>query len=435
MQLQDADVLKLKCEFVKRFVKYLKRRTYSINANYFSAFPYFVDAYLADNLADCLTTDDICKLTKKASKYEVGIDTDNEVITCNDQVDISIASAETTCNLQASVANTGNNGAFLYLAPLLNNSTYQEGRINVTVSGCGESETTLAGSACVGETCTPETGYKLYTTLKLNNVFGTAVNSAIEYIKLSYVNNNVVTNLLLHVHPSNIAAFTGCGSCEAITASHLYLPKNVGEIANHRTAWEKLMRNIARIYTTGTNIEATVIATDLTVGNLSYVWTIKNNPATSSYWMGFDRNFPYVQTTGFSNNNPTNVFSITGTTVSIDKTITFDTACGDIDVRVTSPSISMFPTPQTNFNFVSFYDNYANVTVTPTILDSSSCARKTLTATVTTAQTISSVQWRDADNNVVGNTYVLEIVDEAPQAYTFRVTLSNGCVKTKTITI
>ena len=267
--LQDADVLKLKCKFVVELIKFLKRRKYSVSACYKTTLPYFSDSFLATELYTCLTSEDICNLKNKANKYDDNTIDEPEILTCDDQVDIVISTKSTACNVTFSAQNSGNGSAFPYISTLLNNSISQDANINIVSQDCEGTSSETIGQWCNGTpaVCTGN-GIQGYTGFSISNIYSASPSAAISYIKLSHVNNNIVTSEFLHVHPTNIAAYTGCSGCESITGSDLYFPTSTIGNATYKLAWEKLMRNIARIYTTGTNIAAEVVTSN--AGNFIY---------------------------------------------------------------------------------------------------------------------------------------------------------------------
>lgn len=186
MQLQDADVLKLKCKFVTEFVKHLKRSKYSVAANYVSTLKYFSAAYLADQLQNCLSNDDICDLTNKANKYNDNTVTEPEVFTCGEQVIINIATKSTSCGVNFSAKNTGNGSAFPYISSLINNSVSQEAAINIMMQDCEQSESIRIGQWCNGDPLVCNgSPIKAYTGFSIGNVYGSSANSYIQVIKLS----------------------------------------------------------------------------------------------------------------------------------------------------------------------------------------------------------------------------------------------------------
>lgn len=235
--LQDADVLKIKCKFVIEFIKFLKRRKYSVSACHKSTLVYFSDAYLATVLYDCLTPDDICYLQNKASKYNDNTVDIVETLTCAEQVTTDITTMSEPCSVSFSVQNTGDGSAFPYISSLTNDAVNQDASVNITMQDCDGSETVRIGQWCNGDplVCTGD-GVKAYTGFSVSNIYSASPNAAIEYLKLSYVHNNIVTNELLYVHPSNVATFTGCIGCESITGSDLYLPTSSAGNAVYKTA-------------------------------------------------------------------------------------------------------------------------------------------------------------------------------------------------------
>lgn len=234
--LQDADVLKIKCKFVEEVIKFLNKSTYSISTCYKQTLPYFSDILLLATI-ECLDSDIICDLQNKADKYTIipGDNVDSNL--CEDQATITVQVKTVPCNLSLNVANTGNGSSYPYISSLINNSISQEASINVTASDCENTSTQKIGCWCNG---TPEVcsggGIKVYTGFTVANVYSATPSACINTLKLSYVNNNTVTNEFLYIHPTNVSAYTGCGACEAITEADLYFPTSAAGNLTFKTA-------------------------------------------------------------------------------------------------------------------------------------------------------------------------------------------------------
>ncbi len=239
----------------------------------------------------------------------------------------------------------------------------------------------------------------------------------------------------MYIHPTNIAAYTGCVGCEAITGTDLYFPTSSAGNLTYKTAWEKLMRNIARIYTTGTNIDAEVVTSN--AGNFIYRWKVKHVPSPAGYWMGFDRNFPYLQLSGFADNIPSNPFQFSSTLGYLDRTVILDTGCGELQIKATSAGGAGVPfSNASNFNNIILTNSgYLHTPITTSILSGDiSCVTKIATATINVVGNIASLRWENSNNDVLGTTNVLTVFVNDVDTYTLFVTLENGCVITKTVT-
>ncbi len=184
--LQDADVLKIKCKFVTEFIKFLKRRKYSVNACHKSTLMYFSDAYLATVLYDCLTSDDICYLQNKADKYNDNTVEEPEILTCEEQAIITIVTGSTSCSTAVIASNAGNGSAYPYISELLIDSVNQDASINIVAQSCTGDTSEKIGQWCNGDPLVCDgTSIKAFTGFSVSNVYASSLNSTIVAIKLS----------------------------------------------------------------------------------------------------------------------------------------------------------------------------------------------------------------------------------------------------------
>lgn len=141
--LQTADVLKLKCKFVKAWVKYLHNKKYVINYCYEDLYKYFGYFKQATTLIDCLEYEDECKLQQIANSL---MDEPDDVITsdnCSDQATINLSYSTQTCFYTPS-ASIDDVAKLKY--NLLNDSIYQNRTINLYLKNSCTNEKVLVST-------------------------------------------------------------------------------------------------------------------------------------------------------------------------------------------------------------------------------------------------------------------------------------------------
>lgn len=211
--LLPADVLSLKCEFVKQTVKFLRRRESEVELCYHPLLKYFADAQLASMLydADCLDTEDICRLEKKADKYGAQPELNPGTVVCADQVDINLAKTLVECASTVEVVN-GSGLAFPTIV-LYNDSLYHDAILDVKVTDClsGSVQTEQIRVGCSGdpESCNDDHRVSGYMTFLLTNPTSAYPGGYIQTLRLYATDANgllVNSALDLDVSPSNVAA-------------------------------------------------------------------------------------------------------------------------------------------------------------------------------------------------------------------------------------
>jgi len=193
------------------------------------------------------------------------------------------------------------------------------------------------------------------------------------------------------------------------------------------------MRNISRIYTGAVNTEATVLTSSS--GTFTFRWTVKHNPSSSGYWMGFDKNYPTFQLFGFPVDFPANAFQLSNSGAYINQNLTFAGTCGNVVVNAASTGVTSAPiSSASNFNNIVLSSNYLLTPVTTTVTSgSTTCTTKIATASVNTIGNVASIEWR-YDDNLLSSTSTLTVITSEVRTYAIIVTLDSGCVITKTVT-
>jgi hypothetical protein len=117
--------------------------------------------------------------------------------------------------------------------------------------------------------------------------------------------------------------------------------------------------------------------------------------------------------------------------------IDFDVNCGTLTATADSfIGSAATPATNTNFNYLQFLtQDIISLPISVSSTGDAPCSLATLTATYTADSTISSIEWRDPSNTLIGTTSVVYINTTESGTYTFKVILANGCVLSDTIIV
>lgn len=434
----DADVLKIKCEFVTKVISFLKTRRYVIDTCYKSIISYYSDMILVTKLIDCISSEDECDLTFKANHYGGQDPLNPDITPCNDQATIVLSSSITSCNGTYSAVNTLDGGN-LPIVILNNNSLLHDAGLNLQLKTCGTTYSTPVICGCSGhpQVCVDVNRLKFWRTFTLNNVNSTYAGYYIKKLNLGYTNSSGVYagSVDLNIAPSNIAAWTGCGSCEAIIGSDLILPSLSTNNTAYKTAWEKLMRNVGRVL--GFSLEGTLAIYTIGSSQYEYDFAIKHNP--NAAWAGiYQPTFSYTISNGVLD-QVYNTSQRLGQVTFLSQSAAFSTPCGSVTIKGDSFAGATAAISNTsNFNKVVLSNPALPLPITVSVTSGvASCSIVTLSAAITTLNAISSVQWvEDLTSTIIGTTNTIQVPAPVTLSdYTFTIILTNGCHISKTISV
>ena len=171
-------------------------------------------------------------------------------------------------------------------------------------------------------------------------------------------------------------------------------------------------------------------------GNWYYYFYAKHNP--SGVWIGPNRNDFWMTVFDGTSNVLTYTTVLPFTQGSfLHQEVEFEVPCGTVTASADSfAGGAATAGPLANFNYLQFTtQDITALPITVTTAGDTSCDLITLTAVYDTAQSVSSIEWRDPLNNTISTTTVVRVPSTETGTYTFRVELSNGCIATKTINI
>lgn len=427
MTLLDADVARLKCVAFDKIYNHISCFSFSEDCCSTEA-KQALAATLYESTCN-LSTDTECSIDDLSN-------TERESCTftstpCNAQINITVTSTPSTCPYTVTLQNDINktNKVFLNLFP---NEIYQKGYIRpVALSKCFPVSAPYSITGCYPIGSCLQT-YDMHAQSYFKLDIGTQINGYFSSIKLFTTDANgagPITPLTVDISPANLATWTSCASCEAITSTDLQF----GSLF-FPPAFTKLLKNISRTLYGGVYIDPVITKINSGTGKFQvYVGTrVKHQP--SQRWMGINADSSQMS---WVNNAGTNINVIHIPRVSvlvepkgglIANDFTLYTSCGPIAGTLSSNNLD-FPlnTDVTNFNNLVYYSQFSNNAPTLTTNPSSlTCTETILTATVTADRPIISTQWFDAANSVISSTNSV-LVDLGD--YYFRVTTNNGCVK------
>lgn len=432
--LQPADVLKIKCKFVEKMVSFLNKRKYEIDACYCDVLPYFADAQLATVFADaeCLDHDDECLLNKKAAKYSDQPELNPGIVSCSDQVDITLTQSSASCSTSTVVKNS--TGQAYPKIVLYNDELYHDAVLNIELTDCdGTTQVEQIRCGCTGtpEVCTDANRVSGLMTFTLTTPATTYPGGYINTIRLYETDSNGVlinSPMDLDISPSNVGTWNACGTCTTVNAADLYFSSG-----NYATAWVNLMENISKtLYAGDVNLDASII----TGSSLwLYQYRIKHNP--SSEWLGPNRNDFFVKIyNGTTLVNPSAALLPFTQGSFLHQEIDFDVDCGTITATADSfAGGGATAGPLANFNYLQFLTQDIPLPISVSSSGDTSCTLVTLTAVYDTDQTVSSVEWLDPLLSTISTTTTAKVNSDDTGEYTFQVTLENGCVVSDTITV
>lgn len=354
---------------------------------------------------------------------------------CNDTTSIAIGSTASSCKYIFKLANSFDGTNYPRLR-LLDNSIHHRSEINFLAVPCkGASSLTPVSSGCSSTGCVDDRHPYGKTTLVVRNVspLTTGYLKTITIYATDTNGNEPLTAYNLDISPSNIAAWTGCGSCSAINPADLYF----GSVG-YTTTLRQLLENVTKILF-GVNTAVWEVSKDSS--HLYISSRIKHNP--TSYWAGINpddcpHSYYTGDTTKYGNPNPRSsdlfVANPLNSTTSIYQTVTASTPCG----TVSTPLVSKYGiyhelnAASSNINKIVVTNYNATQPITLSVPDST-CTSTVLTANITTTGTVDTIEWYDSTDQLVGTTASVTVFGS--DTYRVVVTTNNGCTEEESITI
>lgn len=433
--MTNADVVKLGCEFARQMKLFITRSKYIAEPCLDEILYYFSKYKLSTTLADCLTYEDECELSKIASHIADEPTVDPTITECGDQATITLSKSSTACTYTVSLENLAGIASAFPTLVLEEDTVYQAAQIKVKATGCGDIayDTVITGCKNITNGSSPVCAETYKFSLNIYyNIEGPHKNTTgyIKTIRLYATDSNGVlinTPIDVDVSPSNLATWTGCGLCSGINPTDLYFGS-----ANWASAFKELLDNV--IYTLNGALDALWLVSSgpayISIGN-----TVKNAPA--SEWYGINKNDFRVQWVNdlaavitVTSPNSTG-YTITQSYMADEFTITTD--CGDLTGRAVMNAGKPAYSAMSNFNELITTNLELDKAVSIVNLDSPSCTITTLTASFTSSVSDPIYYWTNSDDDVISDELTVTVTEAGE--YTFTVVVGEGCVSQNSITV
>jgi len=433
--MTTVDVTKLSCEFVRAVKQLLIQQKYIAEPCLDSVYYYFSKYKLATSLVDCLTHEDECDLSIIANTIPIEPDPVVVITSCDDAAILNLSKSSKNCNYTLTLVDLDGNATSYPSLVIEDDTIYQSAKLKVKAVGCSETYYATVETGCVNlSNLAPVVCDETYKThINLNfRLIGLPANSN-GYIKTLRVYQTDTSGLLvntpidLNLAPSNIAAWTSCVDCSGISAAHLYFGH-----ANWVNAFATLLDNVT--YTLLGNLNSSfvnAISTNyVTIGS-----KIKHNP--SGEWLGINKNdfrVQWVDADGTTITNVTPSITYSGAANFMADDFSIATTCGNITGRVVMSGGSASGFTESNFNQLVVANPTFNQPASIVNTVNPSCIATTLTASYTSPNEVTSLQWTNSDDDILSSEALSIVVTESG-AYTFTVELDNSCIVDATITV
>ena len=435
--IQTADVTKLACHFIDNVKLYIKRRKYQITPCVDELYASFKNYKLATSLADCLEHEDECALTNITADLTVAECTPT-IKSCDDVLTVTLSKSSSTCNTTVKRQKLNGINSVFPDVVLVNNSIYQQAKINVVVTDCSETQTVTIESGCKelsGGSIQCLDSYK-YSQNITYVIDGPQAHST-GYIKKLRVYKTDSSGILdptpidLNLAPSNLAAWVACGTCSGISAADLYFGS-----ANWANAFLTLLENVVR------TLEGSLLASWLQPSKLStsiaFGNRIKHNP--SGEWYGINDQDFYMEWVDNSNitytiTSPSST-SYTQTKHYFAENFSISTVCGNVTGRVVGDAngaVTSSNIAQLNFNYIGLSTTQISLPVSINDLVIPTCTKTVLTATISSPDDILTMAWYDPEDNFIGEEASISVTESGE--YTFAYSTIGGCELSQTITV
>jgi len=428
--ITQQTVDQLATKFVQDVISYHNTKKYVVNTDitcvYDSLFNYLSGINLLST--NCEDYELECELVNSITGDYVYTPPVQE-IPCNDQLTVTFNRSTVTCNNTTEIKNSFDDGT----RPdnyLVDNSKYIETKINLHKNICNVKTETVIQGGCTIAGCS--NAYKAsFRHVWVNN---NLVLSPQGYISemLIYETDSmgemVNTPIIIDLEPSTSPYYTGAGLTTLVLNDVRF--NNVNWTSNMAT----LLNNIS-IYRYGQpnrhNITFNKVLQNGTFKRIS-AW-VENVHKPSNIIFGLNRLNGYIKINDVPNTealiiNQTNI-SNSYNPVQFYNSSTVSTSCGNLTPLVSGSVNANINTSLTTFNKIVLAGPVTTGSVTLSGTNSLTCTTNTITA-IYNASNVLSVEWRNPSNVVISTTPTCSLTTYG--TYTFRATLLNGCVITRT---
>jgi hypothetical protein len=427
--ITQQTVDQLATKFVQDVISYHNTKKYVVNTDitcvYDSLFNYLSGLNLLST--NCEDYELECELNNSVTGDYVFTPTVAE-IPCNDQLSVTFSRSTTNCSNTVTIQNTLDQGPRPDFYTV-NNSIYIESKINLVSSVCNVPNTTTINGGCKSTGCS--NSYKAGVNFIWRN--NTQVYSTNSYISEMMVYEtdsmgDIVNNpITLDLNPATSPYYSGAGLTTLVLNDVKF--SNTNWVNNMQT----LMNNVS-IYRYNTSNRFY-----LTFAKVNENGSFKRISVTSrSIHKPSDTTFGLNKQNGYIK-----IFDITAdaystiTNQNVSKQILFSsfynsstisTICGNLTPLV-SGDTAVDVSSNSNFNNIILNSSIGYINVGLTGTTSLSCITNTIKAIYNTSNVL-SVEWRNPSNVLISTTDSCTLTTFG--TYTFKATLLNGCVITRT---
>jgi hypothetical protein len=428
--IAPADVLKIKCKFVKDAAAYFNAKKYFLDGTNTSILCIYLQLLQAENEA-CIDDEDACTLREIARLFKDPACTSVDEYTCEEQLPITLTVNDSySCNYAAALYNTTGASPLMEFS-IANNSEVITGTITSRL-------TSSCNTTPVDTVFTNQQSYsdrpKGSTRLGVGGTFGGAL-TAVSIIKTLRVYETDEFGILqpdpidLDLNPLTSIYYgpsVDFPTLSAVTPSDLQAGSSP---AVFEEAFETLMDNVSIVRYGDPGLHE-LKGTTTNAGNYLYVASAPiHNP--SGFLFGINRNDAYILVDTISGDRSTTSVGYLSPSSVINGTANYVLSCGTVTLNIPTISIS---TPmdfaQTTFNKIVLTSNFASGPISYTS-NTLTCLAKELKATYD-ATNVVSVAWTNSDDDELSTTDTVTV--SLSDTYTFTATMNNGCVVSQTIT-
>lgn len=447
--LNPADVAKIRYHFVHEVAKYFQRKKYVVET-YFDK-TYFLNYALATTFEDagCLTHELECMLTLWASDLPSAPTNDPVTVPCADQLIIDLVTSQTVCD-DVTASNIVYTPNYIQLT-LGSNSYYHDPSVaNLSYVNCSGNSVNLITPLVPGyqrtgsltrSSFSDDLRLRFITTFTLNNNPSTPLTDPTGYLSSirlyntdQYGNGSTLYDDY-NIAPSNLAAWTSCGTCSAVNAADLVFGASN---ANYQTALTTLLENISKTLYGGVYIKPIVVAS---FPNLIYISTVvKHSPTSRSMAINhFDARVSFVPATAASPILKTftpNAEALLGSSdFYYAAPFTINRSCNGSTLSKDYMVYGNF----SNWPYVSAGSTWRNIVLTNNQLPATfsvdeevadlSCTTDQITANVTPSGTY-TYSWENPSSVEISTTATATLTTAG--TYTLTLDSENGCTFTET---
>jgi len=430
--IAPADVLKIKCKFVKDLATYFNAKKYFIDGTNDNILCTYLQLLQAENEA-CVDDEDACTLRELARKFTDAACEQVDEFTCEEQLPITLEVNDSySCNYMAALYNSTGASPLMEFS-LTNNSEVVTGTITSKLtSSCNTTPETDVFTNQQSYTDRP----KASTRVGIGSSFSGAL-TADSYIKTLRVYETdefgilLPTAIDLDLDPATSIYYgpsVSFPTLVSVTPSDLQFGSATAVLTE---AFENLMDNVS-VVRYGVVGKHKLRAWTQNSGSFINVGSAPvRNPTT--YLFGINRADIYIKVyTPSGDLTKTGPAAFLTPSSVINGTASYPLSCGAITLTIPITSIN---TPmdyaQTTFNKIVLSSNFSADSI-PFTANALTCAAKELVATYDTTNVV-SVAWTNADDDVLSTTDTVTV--SLTGVYTFTATMNNGCVVSQTITV